>query len=417
MSTPRREHSSSSQPTNRSKRSRPGRAAAIRADPPVRSPRSCRVTRWPSSAATRAASRPATPPPRTVTAGPSPPTPAPSTGTGASSVSCPVVGSTTQVTIGLRLSRTWQVWLHSTQGRIRSGCPARTLATRSASASCARVISTASAMPSATARSAISTSTIEPCAATTTRSPATARTASRIERVSSRLNPGAVWPSGRVAPAEKIEPRTTVSRSTIGAPESSSTSAGASSVAISGVMPAQGASSSQLRRSPTTRSAPTASRTAASTRRANRVRSSPHSSPRVLVNPDRNWRTRENWPALTSTPSQPATTARRAASANPSTTAAMSSASISLGTSRVFTSGTRPGAHSSRWDQCEVPWPPAWPSPASTTVPWGRHASTTADQPGPHSSASGARSSGQSDGCTEASSVTITPAPPRARRP
>ena len=105
-----------------------------------------------------------------------------------------------------------------------------------------------------------------------------------------------------------------------------------------------------------------------------------------------------------------------AAVANPSTTAAMSSASIHLGTSRVLTSGTRDGAHSSRWLQCDVPCPPAWPSPASTSVPWAWQASATAAQPSAQSAASGARSPGQSESCTEASSVTMTPTPPSARR-
>ena len=77
------------------------------------------------------------------------------------------------------------------------------------------------------------------------------------------------------------------------------------------------------------------------------VRSWPHSSPRWLVRPDRNWRTRLCWPALTSTPSQPAATARAAASPKPAITAAMSSSSIHFGTSRELTSGTRDGAHSS----------------------------------------------------------------------
>ena len=118
--------------------------------------------------------------------------------------------------------------------------------------------------------------------------------------------------------------------------------------AISGVMPAHGASSSQQRRNPTTE-VPTAARTASMTSRANRSRSRPQMSSRWLVSPLRNWRTRLCWPALISTPSQPAATASRAAEANPATTSAMSSASIHLGTSRVFTSGTRLGAHSAAW--------------------------------------------------------------------
>ena len=48
--------------------------------------------------------------------------------------------------MGLRASRTMQVWLHRVHGRMRSGCPARSLATRSGSANWARVISTRSAL-------------------------------------------------------------------------------------------------------------------------------------------------------------------------------------------------------------------------------------------------------------------------------
>ena len=51
-----------------------------------------------------------------------------------------------QVTIGLRASRTWHVWLQRVHGRMRSGSPARSLATRSGSAIWARVISTTSAL-------------------------------------------------------------------------------------------------------------------------------------------------------------------------------------------------------------------------------------------------------------------------------
>ena len=42
--------------------------------------------------------------------------------------SWPVRGSTTQVTMGLRASRTWHVWLHRMQGRMRSASPAASLA-------------------------------------------------------------------------------------------------------------------------------------------------------------------------------------------------------------------------------------------------------------------------------------------------
>ena len=185
--------------------------------------------------------------------------------------------------------------------------------------------------------------------------------------------------------------------------------------ACSGVIPAHGASSSHDRRSPTIRSGALA-RTAAITRRANRLRSSPHSSSRWLVSPLRNWRTRLCCPALTSTPSHPASAASLAALANPSTTASMSPVSIHLGTSRVLTSGTRDGAHSGRWLYADDPCPPAWSRAAMTSAPCGWQAAAIDAHPSRHRAASGARSYGQSDSCTLAPSITIVPHPPRARR-
>ena len=107
--------------------------------------------------------------------------------------------------MGLRTSRTWQVWLHRRHGRTRSGAPAATLATRSGSAIWARVISTASHTPLATAPIAWTGSTTEPCSTTATRS----GTAARTSRHRSRLKPSGSWWSGRVFSAEKIAPRTT----------------------------------------------------------------------------------------------------------------------------------------------------------------------------------------------------------------
>ncbi len=100
-----------------------------------------------------------------------------------------------QLTAGLRGSRTWQAWLHSTHGRTVPGAPARTLLTSSGSAIWARVISTTSAAPDASASCAMATSTIDPCATTATCS----GSASRTRRLRSRLKPGGVCPSGRVA--------------------------------------------------------------------------------------------------------------------------------------------------------------------------------------------------------------------------
>ena len=89
---------------------------------------------------------------------------------------------------------------------------------------------------------------------------------------------------------------------------------------------------------------------------------------------------------------------------------------ISMGSSRELASGTRDGAHSADCENADEPCIPAWPRPASTRAPCGRQAVTTCAQPGPQSAASGARSYGQSDGCTLAVSVTMTPQPPAARR-
>jgi hypothetical protein len=96
------------------------------ARPPRRPVRSTRVTSWPRMAAMRAASNPAGPPPTTVTRR----TRAAGASQSGSSVSRPLVGSPMHVTIGLRASRTWHVWLQRVHGRMRSGVPARSLATR-----------------------------------------------------------------------------------------------------------------------------------------------------------------------------------------------------------------------------------------------------------------------------------------------
>jgi hypothetical protein len=74
------------------------------------------------------------------------------------------------------------------------------------------------------------------------------------------------------------------------------------------------------------------------------------------------------------------------------TTAASSPSSISIGTSRVATSGTGDGPHSAACDHALDPWAPVWPSPASTSAPCGRQAATTSAQPAAQSAASGARS-------------------------
>ena len=84
--------------------------------------------------------------------------------------------------------------------------------------------------------------------------------------------------------------------------------------------------------------------------------------------------------------------ASAAAAANPATSASISGCSIAIGTSRLATSGTRDGAHSACCPYAELPCEPACPSPASTSAPCGRQASTTAAQPSTEPVASGARS-------------------------
>ena len=116
------------------------------------------ATRCPRVAATRAASNPATPPPTTTTLRGS----VVGAYQSGSSVSRPADGSPTQLTIGLRTSRTWHVWLQRMHGRIVVARPVSSLATRSGSAICARVISTPSQTPSIRAVSAWPQSTIEP---------------------------------------------------------------------------------------------------------------------------------------------------------------------------------------------------------------------------------------------------------------
>ena len=70
----------------------------------------------------------------------------------------------------------------------------------------------------------------------------------------------------------------------------------------------------------------------------------------------------------------------------------MSDSSIALGTSRLFTSGTRDGAHNGACEYAELPWPPACPIAAMTSAPSSWHADAIAAHPGAAKAASGARS-------------------------
>ena len=120
--------------------------------------------------------------------------------------------------------------------------------------------------------------------------------------------------------------------------------------AISGVMPAHGASSSHDSRSPTTRSVPIAD-----AHGGDHLAGEQQSilTPLVVALVGEPAEELAHQAVLAGVDLDAVAVRRRrrgvAALANPATTAAMSSASIHFGTSRVFTSGTRDGAHSSRW--------------------------------------------------------------------
>lgn len=141
--------------------------------------------------------------------------------------------------------------------------------------------------------------------------------------------------------------------------------------------------------------APTSATTASTTSTTNRIRPAtepPYSSVRRLVFPARNWCSRQPFAACTSTPWNPAWSARRAAAAKPATVARMSSPVISRGTtagrcpSEVKTvpgSGTGEGA-SGMWPLV-AGWPirpPCW-SWRNIRPPASRTASVTRRRPAP----------------------------------
>ena len=114
-------------------------------------------------------------------------------------------------------------------------------------------------------------------------------------------------------------------------------------------MPAHGASSSHDRRSPTTRSAPTAARTVVDDVAGE---AQPVGAPLVAALVRQPGQELAHEAVLAGVDLDAVAVGRDGrpgGRANPSTTAAMSSASIHFGTSRVATSGTRDGAHSGRW--------------------------------------------------------------------
>ena len=112
------------------------------------------------------------------------------------------------VTIGLRASRTWHVWLQRVHGRIASAVAGAQLGDEVGVGDLGprhldAVARAGSSSPSA--HSAWPTSTIEPC-----RNTGTSTGAPPIDAgTASMLNPVGSWKSGRVFSTEKIEPRTT----------------------------------------------------------------------------------------------------------------------------------------------------------------------------------------------------------------
>ena len=183
--------------------------------------------------------------------------------------------------------------------------PAATFLPSAGSAIWARVISTRSASPLATSSSARATSTTEPCATRATpfgRAVAHDRRRLAVEtRLDMRVGPGGGGPErGAAHGTEVVEPR-----SVQGGHEGLR--------AVAGTIPAHAASSSH--RQPETDDAVAEVRSTASRvtrdhpaqelgRGPRRARRS-----RKLVSREQNWRRRLYWPAFSSTPSQPASTA------------------------------------------------------------------------------------------------------------
>ena len=121
------------------------------------------------------------------------------------------------------------------------------------------------------------------------------------------------------------------------------------------------------------KSSETAARTASSTSRPKRVRFSrlpPYSSVRVLTPGSKNCSIR--WPPneVTSQPSQPQRSSRRAASANRSTIAGISDVRSGTGTSRCTPSGRSDGARSGMPDIVESRAAPCGSSATCSSAPW-----------------------------------------------
>ncbi len=192
-------------------------------------------------------------------------------------------GSPTQVTIGLRTSRTWQVWLQRRHGRIRSGVAGRDLGhqVRVGDLGPRHLDAVAHARrrrPPPPGRDR------PPNPAGHDGDPCRHRGPHRPAQVEVEAS-GCVDVRAGLLDREDGAPHDDEVVDAVG--QRRRRCAGA----CSGVMPAHGASSSHERRRPTTARRRRRRGRPPARSRAKRVRSWPHSSPRWLVRPDRNWRT------------------------------------------------------------------------------------------------------------------------------
>ena len=293
-----------------------------------------------------------------------------------------------QLTSGLRASRTWQRWLQSTQGRMLLGVRRRpACGARSGSAIWARVISTRSAVAlghhrlgHGRRRRSSPGPPPRPRAARAARSGG----GQRAGRSRARCGRRAGCPPRRrrgPAPPPRSRRRAASSAARAGADLGGDAGPRGQLVACPGAARAAGPG-------------PSAARAAARTWRAN---AGPVGAELVVPGVGQPGEELADQTALAGVDLHPVQPGRRgqraAAAAKPSTTAAMSSASISWGTSRVAGSGKRDGAHRAPLAVGARALAPACgratPAPAP---PSACTAAATAAQPGSQSAARGARS-------------------------
>ena len=264
MRRPSRWHSASSQSRSRASRSRPGGAPRSAAPRRCGSPRSASRTRWTRPARTRAASRPAGPPPTTSTS------------------RAPRVGALLGRVLGLVAAA--GVAGAGDQGIAGVAHPAGLIAQQAGPGYCGPVLAqlgdqlgvgdlgqghldqvAGAAVQRGLGRGG---STTLPCSTTGT----TPASASRTRRAQGQLNFGGgarrAGRRGRIGAAADHDQQVQLAASS-----------GACSAPTSGVIPAQGASSSQDRRRARTGRGPIAARTAVSTARVSRSRSVPTRRP------------------------------------------------------------------------------------------------------------------------------------------